>query len=308
MNIKASVCASEPDLAQARDSSFGIRDCVVQLAAGEVGPGAAREHGPRLIALRRVREGEEVTRGGDHAVEVAVVLALVDAFTLVPGDAGCDAEPLDESSGLGQPRVALVEAAESPEDVAEIVERRAELEDDSRALTARDGALEILDAGRVAGVDASHPDRVQGMHRQMVVAGLVGEGEGLAGELYSGSELAVRQDDVARVPGNGSRRSRGERHRPRELHCPLTGRLRLGAVAVVEAVERQEVVGLGRVRRVAEGEESFGSLLEERRDVDLDEVTSRVGGEELERRPLVRPRAPSARAPPARARTRLRLR
>ena len=85
---------------------------------------------------------------------------------------------------VGGLRLPLVEAPEAPEDVAEVVERSTELEDDARALAALDRTLEILDTARVARRD------VRGIRAQ----GVAVEGDRVAAQ--PGEQGRVRLRDL----------------------------------------------------------------------------------------------------------------
>ena len=115
--------------------------------------------------------------------------------------------------------------ADRGERVAEVVERRSEVKNRTGVPAALRCGGEILEAGFVAGIDPSHADGVERVHRQAVLACLVGESEGFAREIGSLGIGGMGNDDVSCVPGDRSRCRDGHGSRAGELDRPPTGLL-----------------------------------------------------------------------------------
>ena len=191
----------EAGLAEALERWFGVCKRFGHLPAGEQDARPGGQHGAGLIALRRVGAAEEVCGGRERGVEVSVPVAVVDVLRVEPGDARCEAVAFTELARVPVAGGRVVETADLPETVGEVVESGRDLGHGPDALAAHDGLLEVLDPARIAGVDAGEPDGAERAHCESLVPGCVGECESLAGELDRLGTLALENLQVARPPG-----------------------------------------------------------------------------------------------------------
>jgi len=146
--------------------------------------------------------------------------------------------------------------------------------------------VRILDPDLVTKVHARQADRVERVYRQPFISALVGEFERLARRLDRTRLISLDDLELARSARERPGRRSRKRLLPGQLGCTYPSGSRLCQVAQVEERASQHRRSLGRQSRLTVGDESLGRLLEQRNGVDLDQVSTRIAGKELQRRPV----------------------